>query len=152
MFGTMLLLPMQGFFNALVYFHSTTQGQPRRNSPAGQATHSSSFFTTPFQSWGSFLRLFSGRHSAESSEPIVAAVAHAAMAQEEELRDSEEEDPGVVARTHTMMPQEEELQDSEEEDPVVVALTHTMMPQEKELQDSEEEDPVVVVEPIESCN
>jgi hypothetical protein len=150
-FGTILILPIQGFFNALVYFHSTTKQQPGR-STTEQTIHSSSFFTTSFQPWGSFLRLFSGRHSAESSEAIVAAVAHVAMAQEKELQDSEEEDPAVVAVTHDVMPQEEELQDSEEEDPVVVAVTHTVMPQEEELQDSEGEDPVVVVEPIESCN
>jgi hypothetical protein len=119
---------MQGFFNALVYFHSTTKQQPRRSSTTEQMNRSSSFFATPFHSWGSFLRLLSGRHSAASSESIAAAVAHDVMAQEEEL------------------------QDSEEEDPVVVAVTHDVMPQEEESQDTEEEDPVVVVEPIDSCN
>jgi hypothetical protein len=128
-FGTLLILPIQGFFNALVYFHSTTKQQPRRSSTAEQATHSSSFIATPFQPWGSFRRLLSGRRSAaRTSESIAAAVAH-----------------GV-------MPQEEELQDSEDGDPVVVAVPHDVMPQEEESQDSEEEDPVVVVEPIDSCN
>jgi hypothetical protein len=175
----MLILPMQGFFNALVYFHSITKQQPGRRSTTEQATHSSSFFATPFQSfrsWGSFLRLISWRHSAASSELIEVAVAHVVKAQEKELQDSEEEgpfvvaithdvmpqedvlqyseekDPIVVAVTHDVMPQEEEFEDSEEEDPVVVTVTHGVMPQEIELQDSEEEDPVVVVEPIESCN
>jgi hypothetical protein len=97
-FGAIVIIPIQGFFNALVYFHSTRKQQPRRSSTTEQSTRSSSFFVpSPFQLWGSFRRFLSGKRSAASSESIAAAAAAAndAMAEEEELQDSEHKDPVV---------------------------------------------------------
>jgi hypothetical protein len=94
-FGAKLTLPIQGFFNALVYFHGTRKQQPRRSGTAEQGPRSSFISEPPFQPWWSFRRLLSGKRSISSSESIAAAQANDVMAEEEELQDSEEKDPVV---------------------------------------------------------
>jgi hypothetical protein len=95
MFCSIFIVPAQGFFNALIYFHSAREQQPRRStSTAEHAPPSSSFFVPPsFQLWGSFRRLLPGRRSAVRTESIAAAGANDVMAEEEELQDSGDEDP-----------------------------------------------------------
>ena len=84
------MLPTQGFFNALIYFRSTTK-QPRRSITADQKTRSSSDFTPLCRQWGSLRRVFSSRRLSASADPTAAVVAR--VIQEEELQDSKEEDP-----------------------------------------------------------
>jgi hypothetical protein len=86
-FLTIFVLPIQGFFNALIYFDVTIK--PRRGSIPEHTTRSSSFFVPPFRRWGfSFSRRCS---SAASTDPKVTVVVRAA--QEEEFKDFEEENP-----------------------------------------------------------
>ena len=87
------LLPSQGLFNALIYFHVTTKQQSRRGSTAEQGSRSSSFFALPpFQLWGSFRRSFSrGRSSGRRADPLEAVVSR--VTEEDDLQHSEEEDP-----------------------------------------------------------
>jgi hypothetical protein len=89
-FWPFFILPAQGFFNALIYFRSTTK-QPRRGSSAEQS-RSSSFFSPSLQQWKSFRRSFSKRRSTVSADPLAAAVVVRA-AQEEDLQDLEAEQP-----------------------------------------------------------
>jgi hypothetical protein len=81
-FWMIVIIPTQGFFNALIYFHSMTQ--PR----AVEQTHSSSAFAPPYRQWESFRFLFSRRSALSAIAAVVARVIQA-----EELQDSEEEDP-----------------------------------------------------------
>jgi hypothetical protein len=84
------MLPGQGFFNSLIYFHSPMK-QPRQS--AEEQTRSSSDFTLPFRQWGSFRLSFSRRRSSAIADPIAAVVARAI--QEEEPQDPQKEDPGT---------------------------------------------------------
>jgi hypothetical protein len=93
-FCSEFILPTQGLFNALIYFHVTTKQQTRRASAntSEQTNRSSSFFALPpFRQWWSFRwSLSRQRSSAASPDPIATVVARAV--QEEELQDFEEEE------------------------------------------------------------
>jgi hypothetical protein len=88
-FWVSFIIPTQGFFNALIYFHS--RKQPRQSTL--EQTRSSSEFAPPFRQWGSLRFLFSRKRTAASADPITSVVAR--VVQEEELHDLEEEKPVV---------------------------------------------------------
>jgi hypothetical protein len=97
-FCTIFILPTQGFFNALIYFHVAMR-KPRRVSTPETSEHTNPSFTDPappFRQWENFRRSFSRRRSSgggESADPLAAVTAR--VPEEEDLQDLEEEKPVV---------------------------------------------------------
>jgi hypothetical protein len=109
-FWPFFIVPAQGFFNALIYFHNnTTTKQPRASSSrTTEEPRSSSFFAPSVQQWDYIRRSFSRRRSTARADPITSGAA--CVLQEMDLRDLEDADPlaSVVVAFET---QEEDLQD-----------------------------------------
>jgi hypothetical protein len=113
-FWPFFILPAQGFFNALIYFHSAAK-QPRRSTTTTEQPHSSSFFAPSLPQWESFRRAFSRKCSTAIADPIAAAVTH--VKQEVDSQDLEGADP--LAVVVACVTQEEDIQELVEEEPVL---------------------------------